>query len=135
MMKNSKTSLVFVYNADSGFFDQVEDFFHKIIATGTYQCNLCAVTYDATGMKNEWKEFIDGLTVPVEFLHRDQFSEKYEIKETKFPAAFVKQGEEIKLLISQEEINACRSLYDLMNLVTKKVEGFIKNQAEEKSKK
>ncbi len=121
-MEQAKTSLIFVYNADSGFFNQVEDLFKKTISPGTYQCNLCAVTYDALGMKKEWKEFIDELPLPVEFLHRDEFKEAYRIADAKFPAAFLKRGEELEPFISTDEINATKSVYELMDVVTKKVE-------------
>jgi len=41
----SKTTKIFVYNADSGPINGLKDYFHKIIKPETYECNLCAVTF------------------------------------------------------------------------------------------
>jgi len=69
--------LLFVYNADGGLLPGLKDMFHKILSPGTYPCSLCAVTYGATAMRPEWKEFVQNLPVPVEFLHRDEFVRAY----------------------------------------------------------
>ncbi len=120
-MGNSGLTIVFVYNADSGFFNALTDYAHKIISPDTYSCNLCAITYDNMGMKQEWKKFIDNLNVPVEFLHRDEFLKRYHLKDIEFPSAFVKKEENITLLITHTDIDNCKSMEDLMNLVRKKV--------------
>jgi hypothetical protein len=72
-------TIVFVYNADSGLFNAFLDYAHKIVSPKPNACNLCAVTYN-TGMKKEWRTFIDNLGIPVEFLHRDEFLETYPVK-------------------------------------------------------
>ena len=51
--------LVFVYNARSGLFNALSDAAHKIFSPGTYQCNLCALTHTALGMRGEWRKFLD----------------------------------------------------------------------------
>ncbi|MCK5559836.1 MAG: hypothetical protein KAJ51_04560 [Thermoplasmata archaeon] len=122
-MQNAPT-LIFVYNAESGFVNMLEDYLHKEIKPSTYQCNLCAVTYGSLGMRRDWKNFINGLDVPTEFLHRDEFYEKYKLKDFQFPAAFLKKGSEIELFITHEEINNCKSLDELIELVTIKVNGI-----------
>jgi hypothetical protein len=118
---NKEETLIFVYNADSGIFHELKDYMHKAVAPSTYGCNLCAVTFGALGMKNDWKSFIEGLDLPVEFLHRDEFIERYPSMDVKFPAAFVKQGSDISLLIAHTEINQAKSVEDLAKLVTAKV--------------
>ncbi len=124
--KNSQTELILVYNADSGFFNVIKDALHKTIAPSTYQCNLCALTYGTVGMKNEWKTFIDNLKIATEFLHRDEFlrmleNHPHNIKNIKFPAIFLRKDEKISLFITHNEINKCKTLKDLMNLITKKI--------------
>ena len=124
--KNSKTELILVYNADSGFFNVIKDILHKTLAPSTYQCNLCALTYGSLSMKNEWKIFIDKLKIPAEFLHRDEFlrmleNHPHNIKNIKFPAIFLRKDENISLFITHNEINKCKTLKDLMNLITKKM--------------
>ena len=115
-------SLLFVYNADTGLFSVVTDYAHKILSPKTYPCNLCALTYGNMGMNKKWKEFIAALTIPIEFLHRDEFVKLHTVSETQLPAAFVKKGESITMLITSGEINECTSVDALIALVTKKLE-------------
>jgi hypothetical protein len=114
--------LLFVYNADSGAFSSVKDYLHKLTAPATYECRLCGLTYGNLGMKNEWKEFLDGLEIKVEFLHRDEFIESNSEFHIELPAAFIKSGKGLTLLISADEINASQTLQDLMELVRSRME-------------
>lgn len=116
----SKSSLLFVYNADTGLFSVVTDYAHKILSPKTYPCNLCAITYGSMGMNKKWEEFIANLSFPVEFLHRDEFVKHYDFKDTQLPAAFLKKGDNITMLITHDEINKCTTIEELMNLVTGK---------------
>jgi len=120
--KDAERTLLFVYNAETGLFSVVTDYAHKILSPKTYPCNLCAITYGNMGMNKKWKEFIARLTVPIEFLHRDEFLKRYKLEDTQLPAAFIKRGESISMLITHSEINECTSVKDLMNLVAKKIE-------------
>ena len=114
--------LIFVYNADSGFFSKLTDYAHKIISPQTYQCNLCAITYDNYGMKNEWKDFINSLPLRSEFLHKDEFKKQFpEVSDPSLPAVFVNENNKIKELITAKELNNQRTIEDLKVLVTKKV--------------
>jgi hypothetical protein len=113
--------LLFVYNADTGLFSVVTDYAHKILSPKTYPCNLCALTYGNMGMNKKWKEFIAGLKVPIEFLHRDEFVKLHTVSDAQLPAAFVKKGASITTLITSSEINECTSVDALIALVTEKV--------------
>jgi hypothetical protein len=122
--------LILVYNAESGFFNIVKDSLHKVISPSTYQCNLCALTYGTVSMKDEWKTFIDKLKIPTEFLHRDEFLRKlkshpHNIRDVKFPAVFLDKEGKISLLIAHNEINECKTLKELMNLITKKLQSTV----------
>jgi len=124
-MQNSR-ELILVYNADSGFFNIIKDGLHKIVLPSTYQCNLCALTYSTVRMKDKWKTFIDKLKIPSEFLHRDEFlrmlkTHPHNIEDAKFPSIFLRKGEKISLFIPHDEINKCKTLKDLMSLITKKL--------------
>ncbi|MDH5375013.1 MAG: hypothetical protein OEZ21_07230 [Candidatus Bathyarchaeota archaeon] len=78
-------------------------------------------------MKDEWKAFIDKLKIPVEFLHRDEFLRKLKshphnmMNANPIPAVFLAKGGKISLFITQNEINECKTLKDLMNLIPKKL--------------
>jgi hypothetical protein len=119
--KDKEQTLVFVYNADSGVFHELKDYVHKAVSPSTYGCNLCAVTFGALGMQRDWKSFIEGLDLPVEFLHRDEFADQYPSMDVQFPATFVKRGSDITLLIAHTEINKAKSVDDLIQLVTEKM--------------
>jgi hypothetical protein len=119
-MDNKK--LIFVYNADSGFFSTLTDFAHKIISPDTYSCNLCKITYGNTGVKKEWKDFIQSLSIKSEFLHKDEFIKKYpDENNQEFPCVFVLQNNKLKLLISAKEINSVDSLDSLISLTKNKL--------------
>jgi hypothetical protein len=56
--------------------------------------------------------------LPLEFLHRDEFIEKYGPTEQALPAVFLKKGEELELWITADEINRCSSVGDLKRLIS-----------------
>ncbi len=113
----NETKLVFVYNADSGILNTVKDFFHRIISPQTYECNLCAVTYSNTGMRSEWRSFIDELGYEVEILHRDEFKQKYSFEDAEFPSAFLAQGGALSYFITVDEMNSVASVNELTDIV------------------
>ena len=114
--------LVFVYNADTALTAVIADFAIKLIAPKSYDCNLCMVTYGAFSMKPEWKKFIRELPYTVEFLHRNEFRERYH-DDTPLPAAFrLDEGNPV-LLISAEEMNRLRSVEELKALVLARADG------------
>ena len=126
-MEESKTELILVYNAESGFFNIIKDALHKTISPSTYQCNLCALTYGTISMKSKWKRFVDELEIPSKFLHRDEFirmlkNHPHKIEHTSFPAIFLHKKRKISLLVTSVEINKCKTLDDLMELIEKNLQ-------------
>lgn len=113
--------LVFVYNADSGFVSTLLDIGHKIVSPQTYACNLCAITHSTFSMRDEWKRFVAGLGVPVEFLHRDELMARYGLRDAKLPAIFRRHENGLKEWISRDEIDRCGSLDELKRLVEQKL--------------
>jgi hypothetical protein len=120
-MNKNQYTLIFVYNARSGAFNAVFDAVHKKVSPNTYKCNLCKITYGITKMDKDWKKFIQNLKLPVEFLHKDEFKKKFDYKNPKFPAVFLKNEHKIKQLISAAEINKSKSVDDLVKLVEDKI--------------
>ena len=126
-MKETTTELILVYNADSGFFNIIKDALHKSVSPSTYQCNLCALTYGTIRMKSKWKTFIEKIKIPAEFFHRDEFfkmlkTHPHRLKNARFPAIYLHKNEKLSLLITSDEINQCKTLEDLINLVDEKLE-------------
>ncbi len=114
-------TLIFVYNADSGLVNTLLDIGHKIVSPKTYSCNLCAITHSTFSMRDEWKQFVAGLSVPIEFLHRDELEKKYGMRAVELPAVFRRNNGALETWITREEINRCRSLEDLAQLVRTKL--------------
>jgi hypothetical protein len=112
-----KPTLIFVYNADSGFVSTLLDIGHKIVSPQTYSCNLCAITHSTFSMRDEWKNFVAGLGVPIEFLHRDELEKQYGMRAVGLPAVFRRTDGALETWISREEINNCHSLEDLERLI------------------
>ena len=115
------TKLIFVYNADSGLFNSLSDTAHKLFSPETYSCNLCAITYGSLGMKKEWKEFLNSINIPMEFLHRNELTDKYGINSFDLPVILIKENGTPQVLINSELINACKSIDDLKELIKSKV--------------
>jgi hypothetical protein len=115
-----KPTLVFVYNADSGLFNSLADLAHKIFSPQTYQCNLCAITHSVSGMKQEWKAFLDQLDLPMEFLHRHELKASYGVEGARLPAIFKKVGNGLSLWVDAEAINSCQQMEDLKLLIANK---------------
>lgn len=120
--EREKPTLVYVYNADSGLFNRLTDIAHKILSPQTYDCNLCAVTHDKFGIKDEWRQYLKTLVAPVEFLHEDEFKAKYQIENTdKLPAVFRLENGLLNLAIDSNAINACRSIDDLKRIINAQI--------------
>jgi hypothetical protein len=109
--------LIFVYNADSGLLNSLKDAVHKAFSPSTYPCRLCGLTFGAVSMKPVWRGFVEGLDLPVEFLHRDEFRERYNPEEVGYPSAYVEENGFLRAFISMDEMNRLDSLEELMDLV------------------
>lgn len=111
--KSGKSKLIFVYNADSGIFNLLADVAHKFFSPQTYSCNLCAITHSNLGMKKEWKDYLETLDNPLEFLHADEFKAKYRSEKLELPAIFKEDNGSLILIVDAMTINGCNSIDDL----------------------
>ena len=91
IMSSNSRILVFVYNADSGAINLVKDFWKKMVKPSSYECNLCMQTFGTFDVKKDWKKFINSIEIDSEFLHKDEFEEKYGILDAKFPSAYLNE--------------------------------------------
>jgi hypothetical protein len=121
-MEDTEKALIFVYNADSGLLNALNDGILKIVSPSTYQCRLCSLTFGVVQMKHRWKEFIESLDVPAEFLHRDEFNERFDLPEAEFPSVYFRRGDEMSVLISRDEMENTDSLEGLMDMLKTKLE-------------
>jgi hypothetical protein len=116
--------LIFIYNADSGAINLVKDFWKKILRPSSYECNLCMQTFGTFSMKKDWKSFIDTLDIKAEFLHRDEFEEKYTVSNANYPSTYLNEGVNLRLIISQEEMDSVHNLDEMEALVLSKVKNL-----------
>jgi len=107
-----KHQLVFVYNADAGFFNLAADVAHKIFSPATYPCHLCDLTHGVLRMRPEWAQFIQESPVGLVFLHRDEFHAQYADWQTEpLPAVWMDVGTgTLQLLLDAQTLNAINTL-------------------------
>lgn len=113
--------LIFVYNAQSDLFSTVTDFAHKLLSPATYSCNLCTLTYGNFTVKQKWQSFIENLSIKAAFFHKDEFEKEYKIQSL-LPAVFISMDGIVKVVISKQEIESCKSLEELKELVNQKIQ-------------
>lgn len=109
------SKLIFVYNADSGLINTFIDIGHKVISPQTYQCNLCALTFGVISEQKQWKQFRQESKTEMEFLHRDEFEQKYSQK-FEYPVV-LKEDNGLIVLIEKTELNEMKSLNELIEKV------------------
>jgi hypothetical protein len=108
--------LLFVYNADSDIFSTVTDFVHKIVAPSTYKCTLCALTYGNVSIKKDWSSFLEGIKMDKEFLHKNEFAQKYKMDIT-VPAIFYIKDGKFETIVRAAELNRTDNLDKLIELM------------------
>ena len=108
--------LIFVYNAKSDIINSAFDFAHKIISPNTYACNLCKLTHGNYGEKKEWKEFRKNTDLEMEFLHIDEFEEKYSATYT-YPIILTSESNTLTPFIKNEELSNIKELRGLISLL------------------
>ncbi len=109
--------LLFVYNADSGLFNTLADIGHKLFAPDSYPCELCALTHGYLKEKEQWRRFVEGLGIHCEFLHRDQFRNRYPDDSTPLPAVFLVRDGSPRPCLEKAALAACRNLKSLQQQV------------------
>ena len=120
-MTDSKT-ILFVYNTNNGVLQSLRDYFAGTAsASKTDICPLSAITHSPVGMKKEWKRFLKDLEVPSRLLDRNEFSWEFGYVKTTYPAVLVQNGTELNVLIGTGELNGCRDLNDLIQLMQQRL--------------
>jgi hypothetical protein len=116
--------LIFVYNANSGIGNSLLDGLHKTLSPSTYNCNLCAITFGVFSENRMWREFRQDTGPDMEFLHLDEFKERYPSSGNQytdgFPQVFILKEGQLKMFLGKEEINAMNDPEDLIKAVQAK---------------
>ncbi|MEM7690502.1 MAG: hypothetical protein AAF291_15920 [Pseudomonadota bacterium] len=124
-MTETKTRLICVYNANTGLIEVLMHAVHKAVKPETYPCSLCALTYGAVSMRGDWKAFWQELEPQVDFYHRDDFTRDFPTlgtggaREVALPVVLISEnGEEPRVFISHEELDAMEDVDELMAQVS-----------------
>lgn len=118
----SAQELLLVYNAYGGIYPGIVDFIHKEFFPATYPCNLCYQTFGTFGMKPEWQQFLDGLPLQIQELHKDNFQRRFSPENLRLPVILVGDNSRVQVLVSADELNEIKSLPELKELVKTKLQ-------------
>ena len=115
--------LIFIYNAKSGLVNEMIDFAHKLVSPGTYDCNLCAISYGTFTKKKRWSDYINYLPIKSTFRYKDKvLALEKELSNLKFPTIIIRDGVELNEIISRNEINSIKSLNQLISLLNERLD-------------
>ncbi|MEL6578274.1 MAG: GTPase [Cyanobacteria bacterium J06621_12] len=110
--------LVFVYNANSGWVNTLIDIGHKAISPQTYECSLCDLTFGLLTEHQQWKQFRETSSTEMEFLHKDEFEQKYKKYSGQFKYPVILQEDNnLRVVISHAELNKIKTLEELIEQV------------------
>jgi hypothetical protein len=118
------TSLLFVYNADSGLGNALLDAAHKVVNPSTYACSLCQLTYGTFQEKRNWKEFRAQFHLPMVFLHKDEFFDAHQSisrEDTVLPIIYKVDQKQLEVLVEASDMNELESESDLIEMIKARV--------------
>ncbi len=98
--------LIFIYNANGGLIHMALDSLHKTLSPSTYPCSLCAITYGSLRMDPKWRKWLQALSVPAVFQHKDDTPHQH----IPLPAVLRERGSEIEVLIDAPTLDGLGSL-------------------------
>ena len=116
--------LIFIYNADSGLKNAIIDGAHKVLSPATYECNLCQLTHGAFQEKKIWKEFREHHTIPMSFMHKDEFIKEYASKfghKFTYPLVLGATNSRLEVVINTEELNRIQETASLITMLETRI--------------
>lgn len=119
-----KKKLIFVYNANTGFWNKALDAAHKIVNPATYPCSLCGLTYGRFSEDKVWKDFRENTEDDFVFLYKDQFETVYgnRYKDgVEFPSIFIEMDKDLCLFIDSKRLDGISKIEDLIKIIADKL--------------
>lgn len=120
--------LIFIYNADAGLVNTALDIAHKVLSPDTYSCNLCMLTHDTFTERSVWQAFRKSSSVPMEFLHKDEYEQKVNdlnsLKSKKtysYPIILKEDQGQIDIFIDTVELNQIKDVNRLINTIQERL--------------
>lgn len=113
-----KNAIIFVYNADTGWFNTAMDIAHKMLSPGTYPCSLCALTHGVFKVRPQWEAFVQQAGIPFIFLHRDEFCAAWPaLADRPLPLVLRQNEGHPETLLDATALNALNNLDELIELL------------------
>lgn len=117
------TQLIFIYNADTGLWNGMNDILHKIFSPATYPCSLCDLTHGVFSVRKEWADFLKNPPAEFVFLHKDEFVTKYpHLTNTPLPCIFYKAENKIQIFAEKNIIDKVENIATLKKLIISQLE-------------
>jgi len=105
--------IIFVYNTDSKLINKIFNLNKK--------CNFYKLTHKKFKFNRDFKEFLEKpKTKEFEFLFSNKFEKKYK-QFYILPMICTIERENLKVLVSPEEINNCKTTKQIINLIKKSI--------------
>ncbi|MEM1337404.1 MAG: GTPase [Bacteroidota bacterium] len=114
------STLIFIYNANSGKGNAFLDSMHKVFRPETYDCKLCELTFGVVRENRRWKRFRETKKESMLFLHKDEFAKTYTSKfghKFTFPIVLVEGISGLEVVITTEELNQLETVDSLIQMV------------------
>jgi hypothetical protein len=112
-----KSTLLFVYNANSDLGSKLFDYAHKVFQPSTYACELCALTHDHFGERKSWKKFKQRTDVAMDFMYLRDFEERFNLS-YEFPVILRRKGNEFEEIITKGDLKEMTSVEELIERLT-----------------
>lgn len=116
-----KSTLLFVYNANSDLPSKLIDYAHKVLRPSTYACELCALTHDHFGERTAWKNFKQRTNRDMDFMYLRDFESTFNLR-LDFPVIIERKGKEVEVIVTKSELKRMRSVEELIE----RLERFLK---------
>ena len=107
--------LIFVYNSDSGITNTIKDIGQKLFSPQNYGCLLCSLTHGTFRENSEWKAFRQSSDIEMQFLHRDEFEQRYDMH-IDYPV-ILGEDDTLEVVVSKDQMASLASLNDLIETV------------------
>ena len=111
------STLLFIYNAKSGKLNSFFDVVYKFFSPSTYNCNLCALTFDTFTENKIWKKFREDSNLEIKFYHIDEFENHFQDANFEYPAIIRQTDHLLEPFINAENLNKIEGVDELIQLL------------------
>lgn len=108
-----KSTLLFVYNANSDPASKLFDYAHKVFQPSTYSCELCALTHHHLGEKLAWKNFKQRTNRAMDFMYLRDFEARFNHR-SDYPVILRRSGNEFEEIVTKNDLKQMKTVEELI---------------------